>query len=325
MKRVAALLALTLAFHAAPAATLRIDGEVYAQRTASLMPPSIDRLWNFTITQLAPDGAPVKRGDVVLAFDSSEVVRQLMEKQSLLKEKQSQLDKLLLELAERERSERLGTAQARSEREKAQRKTALPAGLIAGIAYRKLLVTREQMERKMALAERRERLAGEQRRQEHRLLASEVAQLQADVRRLQQSMAALNVIAPRGGLMMHKSNWSGEKYDVGSQAWRGQTVAEIPDGTTLAVRAQLPERDLRRVAVGAPVRIVIEGGAGSVFQGTVRSIGRAVRSKSQVQPIPVLDLEIALDDPRAKLKPAQAVRVELTVAGAAATTRKPRR
>jgi len=79
------------------------------------------------------------------------------------------------------------------------------------------------------------------------------------------------------------------------------------------VRAQLPERDLQRVAVGALARIVIEGGAGSAMTGKVASIGRAVRSKSQVQPIPVLDVEIRLDDAGARLKPGQAVRVELTV------------
>ena len=54
-----------------------------------------------------------------------------------------------------------------------------------------------------------------------------------------------------------------------------------------------------------------EGAAGSARTGKVTSIGRAVRSKSQVQPIPVLDLEIALDAGTAALKPGQAVRVEL--------------
>src|SRR3546814_7513413 len=55
--------------------------------------------------------------------------------------------------------------------------------------------------------------------------------------------------APRGGLMMHKSNFNREKYDVGSRVYRGQVVAEITDAATLAVRAQLPERDLGRAAV----------------------------------------------------------------------------
>lgn len=297
----------------AAAATLRVDGEVYAQRSSPLMPPAVDRLWQFNITQLAPDGGTVKKGDVVVAFDSSELVRQLSEKQSLLQEKQRQLENLELDLAERERNERLATAEAASQQEKAQRKTEQPRELIAALEYDKLVEERRRTTRRAELAARREQLAAEQRRQERRLVNSQLSQLQADVTRLKASVAALNLPAPRDGVMMHKSSWNGEKFDVGSQVWRGQTIAEIPDATTLAVRAQLPERDLRRVAVGVPARIVVEGGGGSVHLGKVAGIGRAVRSKSQVQPVPVLDLEIRLDDPKARLRPGQAVRVELTV------------
>lgn len=298
------------------AGTLKIDGEVYAQRTASLMPPAVEDIWQFNITQLAADGSQVKQGDVVLAFDGNELMKRLTSKQSLLNEKQSQFEKLLLELAERERNERLSTAEARSNREKAQRKTSQPEEIIGGILYSKLVVSRQQAERRAVLVERRERLAAEQRVQEKRLLASEVAQLQREMRKLQTSLEAMNVTAPRAGLMMHKSNWQGEKFDVGSQVWKGMSVAEIPDTGTLAVRAQLPERELTRVKVGAPARIVIEGGAGSALNGRVTAIGRTVRSKSRVQPIPVLDVEIKLDNPRAKLKPGQPVRVELSVADA---------
>ncbi len=313
---VAALMAVPIVAPAA-ATSLRVDGEVYARRTSALMPPTVDRMWQFNITHLAPDGAPVKQGQVVISFDSSEVVKQLGEKRSQLKEKQSELDKLELELAERERSERLATSEAQAELDKAQRKTQQPAELIAGIEYRKLLVARTQAERKMALARKREALAAEQRRQERRLALAERAQLQADVDRLQRSLQALQLTAPRDGLMMHKSNWEGEKYDVGSQVWVGQTVAEIPDMDTLAVRAELPERDLARVRAGAPVRVVVEGGAGRVLRGRIASVGRAIRSKSQVQPVPVLDLDVRLDDPRAPLRPGQAVRVEIVEAAPA--------
>lgn len=138
--------------------------------------------------------------------------------------------------------------------------------------------------------------------------------LRGDIAELQGWIASLNVAAPRAGLMMHKSSWNGEKFDVGSQVWRGQAVAEIPDTSTLAVRGELPERDLQRVAVGAPVRVVVEGGAGIAVDGKVASIGRAVRSKSRVQPVPVLDVEVTLEDPAASLKPGQAVRLDIGVA-----------
>ncbi len=289
---------------------LRIDGEVYARRTAPLMPPAVDRIWQFKITRLAPDGAPVQEGELVVAFDSSEVVRQLAEKRSELEAKRRELEKLELDLAERKRSEALATASARAELEKAQRKTQQPQELVAALEYGKLVHARSRAEQRLILAERRERLATKQRLQERRLTSAELAQLDADVARLQASVAAMNLPAPRSGVMMHRSSWSGEKFDVGSQVWMGQTVAEIPDTSTLAVRGELPERDLLRVTAGAPARIVVEGGGGSAHRGKVAAIGLAVRSKSQVQPVPVLDLEITLDD-QARLRPGQSVRVEL--------------
>lgn len=318
MRRMAAALlsaAMALAT-ATPAAaeTLRIDGEVYARESAALLPPAIDTMWQYNITQLAPDGSPVEKGQVVLAFDGNQLMQQLTAKHSQLAEKQRELERLLLDLAQRERTERLATAEAEATLEKAERKTSQPASVLPGIEYRKLVVARDQAERKLALARERERLAIVQRREERRLLESEVAELQADVAEMQGWIASLQVVAPRSGLMMHESSWGGEKYDVGSQVWRGQAVAKIPDTATLAVRAELPERDLHRVAVGMPVRVVVEGGAGVAVRGKVASIGRAVRSKSRVQPVPIVDLEIALDDPAAPLKPGQAVRVELEAA-----------
>src|SRR5690606_36595974 len=221
-------------------------------------------------------------------------------------------DRLQLELAERERSSRLETEKARAELEKAARKTEQPQELIAGIEYRKLVVAREQAERKLELAGELETANAEQRRQELRLVRSEIAELTADVARLAKAQSDLTIAAPRSGILMHRSSWNGDKFDVGSQVWRGQTVAEIPDPATLAVRAELPERDYLRVRAGMPVRVRVDG-AGGVFPGKVASIGRTVRSKSQVQPIPVMDVEVRLDDPEARLKPGPAVRVELTV------------
>lgn len=317
MKPLLACLLLALALPAG-AETLRIDGEVYARSSAQIMPPMVEGMWQFNITQLAPDGTPLEEGAVAVAFDASTVLKSLAEKNSKLQEKQRELDRLQLELAERERSSHLETEKARAELEKAARKTEQPQELIAGIEYRKLIVAREQAERKLELARELEAANAEQRRQELRLVRSEIAQLTADVARLGKAQADLTIAAPRSGILMHRSSWNGEKFDVGSQVWRGQTIAEIPDPGTLAVRAELPERDYRRVRAGMPARVRVDG-AGGVFPGKVASIGRTVRSKSQVQPIPVMDVEVRLDDPEARLKPGQAVRVELTVPDRVAT------
>lgn len=316
MKSLLACAVLSLALPAA-GAPLTLDGEIIARRSAAILPPAIDELWQLHITELAPDGKAVEAGQVVVAFDGGDVQKNLLGKQSELKEKQTQLERLRLDLAERERNERLATEQQRATLEKAQRKATQPAELVRRVDYQKLVIEREQAQTQMRLAERREVLAAEQRRQELRLLEAEIAQLQADVAQLGTSLAALEVTAPRAGVMLHKSNWQGEKFDVGSQIWRGQAVAEIPDPSSLAVRAQLPERQLLQLAPGARARVSVEGGAGRSLNATVEEIGRVVRSKSRVQPVPVIDVTLALEGDFSGLKPGQPVRVEVLGSDAA--------
>lgn len=296
---------------------LRVDGELFARRSIPLMPPSVDQLWQLNITQLAGDGSAVKKDQPVLSFEGGEINKRVVEMRSALKEKQSQRDKLRLELAERERNERLMSEEHRALRDKAQRKAGQPETLLPSIAYRKLVIEREQAERQLERIERREALAAEQRRQELRLVESEVAQLQDEVAILEAGVAALTLTAPRDGVMLHKADWQGNKFDVGSQVWRGQAVAEIPDPESMAVRAQLPEHEWERIALGMRAKVQVDGG-GVVLSARVGEIGRVVRSKSRLQPVPVVDVLLELDGVNHKLKPGQGVTVELPPAPALA-------
>lgn len=291
---------------------LRLEGEIIAQRSAALAPPPIEGFWNYSITFLAPDGSAVKQGQPVLGFDGNQLQNTLAAKQSELKEKLSQSEKLVLEHAAKARDEKIVTEQARANRDKSQRKASQPEDLLRGVEYRKLVIEREQNQRLLEIAERREQLAGEQRRQERAVLDAEIAQLRREVDDASKGLAALQLKAPRDGLLVHRGSWNGEKFDVGSQVWRGQTVAEIPDPATLAVSAQLPEVDYLKVRQGQPVKVLVEG-SGLSLSGTLSRIGQTVRSRSRLQPVPVIDLLVSLEGELERLKPGQAVRVELQV------------
>jgi len=299
-----------VAIGAHAATPLHFDGEIFARESVPLTPPSIDNTWQFTLTQLAGDGANVKKGEVVATFDGGEIGRQLEAKASSLKEKVSLRDKLKLELAERERTTKLDTSEQRSKLDKAVRKASQPENLMARVDYAKLLAERQQAERQMGLLEKREALAREQREAEWRLAVADVAQLQAEVDLLQHGVQSLQVTAPRDGVMLHLTRWNGEKIDVGTQVWRGMSVAQIPNLDTLAVRAQVPERDIPRVSVGQVVRVGVDGSS-ATLAGHIVELGRVVRSKSAVQPVPVLDAVVLLDEHDSHLKPGQSVRVDV--------------
>lgn len=290
-------------------------GEVYAARTVALAPPEIEGLWQMNITQMAEDGSQVKRGQPVVVFAAGDLMQKLPAKQSELAEKQRAQEKLRLELADKQRDAALASAQAASEADKAARKADQPKDYIAGVEYRKLVIDRDKAARRRELMAQRERIAANARVAQQRQADAEVAQLQADVARIQQSLAKLTVAAPRDGIFLHHSTWSGEKIDTGSQVWRGVSVADIPDMASLAVRASLPERDLLRVRAGQRVQLLL-GGSGRRLQGTISRIGGSVHSKSRAEPIPVVDLDIALDaDARSGLKPGQPVTVEIPAGG----------
>ena len=88
-----------------------------------------------------------------------------------------------VELAERVRTEALATAQAKSNAEKATRKADQPVDIVRRVDYQKLVIEREQAEKQLALATRRELAAAEQRKQEWRLVEAELTQLRGVHRR----------------------------------------------------------------------------------------------------------------------------------------------
>ena len=149
MKRACLIFALLPAL--AGAQSLRLDGEVFARSSEQVAPPSIPNVWNLNITEFAPDGVPLKPGDMVVVFDGGETQNQLVTVRSQLAEKQSQREQLLLELAERERNEHLATEERRAKLDKAQRKATQPESLVRRVDYKKLVIERAEAEELMAL------------------------------------------------------------------------------------------------------------------------------------------------------------------------------
>lgn len=296
---------------AAAAATVQLEGDIIATRSATLSGPPLIAIWQLNIAEMVPEGSMVKAGDVVVRFETTELNRQLSDHRNKLNEKQREREKLLLSIAEREREERLKTAEARAEVEKAVRKASQPEEAVRAVDYKKLTIDRARHERRMALFEQREQKAAEQRAAELRLVEVEIQRHELEVKRLTGNVEALAVKAPMNGMMLHRAGWNGVKFDVGSQVFIGLPVAEIPDMQSLAVRGLLPERELTRAVVGARARVHVEGGSGATLHAKVVRIGQVVRSKSRVQPIPIVELLLEFEQRPTGIRPGQPVRIDL--------------
>jgi len=306
----------TLSVRISHSRALQIDGEVFARRSVVISPPPVDGLWQLTVTHMIGDGSLVRRGEPVVVFDGSTVMKNLTIKQGQLDENLRNQQQLRLALADRAREVELATAKAKAELDKAVRKASQPKDYIARVDYNKLLIARAKAQRRYALMEQRARLAASERASEWRMVSAQVTQLTDEVAKLKTALASLTVTAPRDGIVLHRNGFSG-KVDVGSQVWMGQSVAQIPDLSTLAVRAALPERYLARVRVGETVRVIVSGGVEKGLDGRIAEIGNVVHSRSRADAVPVIDLVVTLHSSVGELKPGQAVQVAIPAASRA--------
>lgn len=287
-----------------------IEGEIASRQALPVSPPTIPYVWQYKLASIAPEGALVNAGQPIAQFESGEVATQLMQYQGQLREKQRALEKLQLDQAEADRAGELAVAEAQSNAEKAERKASQPKELIRRVDYDKLVIERTE---KTALA----KLTVEQRAVQIRARRAELTGLQAEVADLQQQLdaltrgqAALTVLAPRKGLVMYRTTFSGEKFAVGSQVWMGLSVATLADPDQLYVNATIPEAQASHVHIGQQARVTVPG-ANQALSAHVVALGRAFHGKSTAQSTIVRDLELQFDGAPAGLKPGAAVQAVL--------------
>jgi multidrug resistance efflux pump len=301
----------------APAARLELDGELVSREVSAIAPPAISEVFQFTIAQLAPEGASVRAGQPVAVFEAPGLADRLPERRNQREEKLTQQRQMQLAHAEAERADALAVAEAESLADKAARKATQPEELVRRVDYQKLVVDRELATTRARIAREREAAKGRARRAERAQIEAEIRELDREIAEIETGLAALAVRAPRDGVVVHRSTWGGEKFQVGNQVFVGLPVAEVADPTSLQVRAVVPEAQAMLVAAGASASVVVSG-SGSEHAARVIELGRVFRTRSRTQPVIVRDVRLEFERMPEGLKPGAPVRVRLEPARAVA-------
>jgi multidrug resistance efflux pump len=298
---------------AAASGELLLEGEVNSRVAYPISPPTIPEVWQYNLSQLAPEGSNVKAGQPVATFGANDVEPRLETRRSGLKEKQSALAKLKLEHAEGARNFELNVAEAQSNRDRAQRKATQPKELIRRIDYDKLVIDRTLAEELAVLAVRQRDAQARARKAEAASLANEIAQHDSAIAELSEGKARLTVKAAHDGIVLYRTQFNGEKFTIGGQVWMGLSVATVADPTQLIVVAKVPEVQAANVRVGQAARITFAG-ANTAFKAKVSKLGSTYHGKSSSQPIVVRDVELEFDSMPQGVKPGGAVQVSLLAA-----------
>ncbi len=294
--------------------SIQSSGEIIATRSRSITPPQFENMWNVKISMLSKDGAKVKPGEPVVGFDTQQLMEEMRTEKADVNKKSKELEQQQIKSKQLLEDLQLAVNQKSSGLEKARMKADIPNTLLAAKEYKRNQLNLElaKLELQRATAELKleanlQRVEKEVLEEEHNKLSNKVAMLQADITKA-------TVLAASEGIFVVGRDRRGNRVKVGDQVWRGRTVAEIPDMSSLQLLLQIPEREAARVKAGQRVRFRMEAKPEDHFEGVVESRGSVMRNRSRNQPAKVFDARVAIDrlDPEL-MRPGMRVTAEIFI------------
>jgi HlyD family secretion protein len=276
---------------------VEVAGTLSAVDSAVLGPPGVADIWDYKIAFMAPEGVEVRKGQPVLGFDTSQLENTLLEKMAERDSAEKELEKRQTNLEISRAEDEMRLAEARARERKADLKVQVPEELVSAKQLEESKADLALARREIDYLERRLGLQRAQAQAEIDALRNKRDSAAARVRETEEAIGLMTVVAPREGTVVYASDprRGREKKKIGDSCWRGERVLEIPDLRRMSADGQVDEADVGRVAPGQRVTLRLDAHPDVVYTGRVRSIRGAVQTKSPMDPVKVVDLQISLD------------------------------
>ena len=295
-----------------PQNTILASGELVSSDNAIISPPQAKGIWRHKITFMAPEGRIIKKGMPLIGFDSSQIEQTLSEKLNELKTAEKKLETNRLQNDAKSEELKLKLAEVKMNLEKAELKWQQSKGLESKIETKKLALLQQIAVDDVLKYQRTVSKNTEISAAKIASVKSDVIRLQNEVKQYQASIERMMVKSPKSGIVVYKTNRSGEKNSVGDTVWMGHQLIELPSLDAMIIKAEVLEADAGRIAIGQEVDIILDAASDRVYKGRIKNLGSVFRRKSKDQPNIIFDAEISIDNPDPEImRPGMAARLKI--------------
>jgi HlyD family secretion protein len=297
---------------------VQVRGELKALRSIVLTAPS--GAGDIQIIRLVKNGTQVKKGDVLVQFDTSTLQRTLDQKMSELKTAEGEIERIRAQarLKDEENKTQLTKNTYDVERAKLE------------VSKQEILAAIEGEKAKIALSD-----AGHKLQEIGTKLTSDQSSATADVeiqkqkrekatfevREAERSIAAMSLKAPVDGLVTLMSNWrassnwgSAPEFKEGDRAWPGAGIVELPDLTSVRVTGRVEETERGRLKTGQTAVVKIDALPAKDFRATLVDISPLAKLDVSTWPPPKnFDSVLQLGETDPKIRPGMSATARIAV------------
>ena len=283
------------------------SGEIRAVNTVVIKAPMEWRM-ELQIIDLAPEGTIVKKGDMLVQFDTSKLEEELKTAQESLDNELTQYEGTLSEQATRMSQLETDLKMAEFSRE------------LAELELQNIRYESDVRKEEARLKHKQEELKFEEvkKKIESQIIIDSVSLNRADmrldyakkrVRDIEKKIKSLTMYASVSGMVVYNEigGWNSRyKVGIGEKPRPGQPVVNIPDLDNMEMVAWVNEIDVEHVSIGDRVILRLDAFEETVFNGSVTHVNQIGRDKN-------FQVNIKIEGSDENLKPGMTVQGRILI------------
>lgn len=256
--------------------SLRLSGTVEAVEATNVSAPRLagQNTNSLVIMRLVPNGATVKRGDVLVEFDRQDQLRNALDSQAQLTDFEQQIRKRQADEVAAKAADDSSLEQAKSALGKAKLEL-LKNELLPKIEAEKNTLAYEAADAQLKQLQETYELKRRSAQADIKLLDISRARAETQMKQAQANAERMQVLSPLPGVAVIRTTWKQSgllEYVEGDEVRTGQPVVQVVNPAAMRVRARVNQADMNDIRVGQKVAIGLDAYPDLSFTGEVTQI-----------------------------------------------------
>ena len=294
---------------------LVLTGELKAAQSIVISAPDIRRSFSTMVTYLAPEGAQIKRGELMVEFDDSSLLSEESESERTLDEAKLNIEKKKMDL-EAQRTDLLNSiVQAESQLKQDELYGKISKDLLPANTYQKYQLNLEKS--KLSLQKAKEQYDNFLQSYDSQMKLVEINYSQAEInmKQILSDIKLLKVYAPQDGILIYGDNWaSNRKIQEGDTLFHGMEVASLPDLSSMQVEGYVYDTEYGSITTDTYCTVFFDALPSFQTGGKIVSLTNVASRKGFATEQKVFHVIVKLDKVDSQImKPGMTARIDIPV------------